>query len=739
LLILFCFFTSNFNTVADLVPDPTNLSVWIDAVCNVTIVNGTTFDVNVTMDVHKIEAFNKICSADYIRNLKYAGEDEYKYYETIGAIKNELRKSLHNGENQQGILDNVFEKANIVSVIEMPAVKTSNIPSDDDPWNPPITFYDVYKISLTNDFLNLSEEVNSNDLVNGLLNAGGKISYKINLKAKGGWNLTYAFVPSFPLKIVDYDGYKIGNRTEWKLFNWNNAEDINLDAELSIEVSDVEKPNKEDIFVKFEIDTRNVDSTSLDVKISTKSVDMRKYDSLPDFVSNITFLKADGIRLLIANKFLSWDVFLNKSVKPVEENITKGLSTILNQYFDFVCRLDDETSFNCSNPYNISKMDDKPSINFTMHDNNIDFYLCGFKPKVLFGLLNAGGIGRVSPNEINFYNIQYPYEGLLYLPKNITLDNKSTYKWNSTKSLSGEIKSTIGRRYTNENKCVDVLVDIKSADLNWVSAFGGKSILNMNSDILYVLKSYVIKKPDNLSLKSVTLDYLCSDALRLLIEEKIFSGKVLNDFLSSIKRNAEENMAKIFNKTIEAKMDKILFYNSLKWDGDIYDMDDDLPVNISVYSKFVKPVFINLGFIPPSLSISNISFNLVGSSDYNISYKIIFPKGISIETNDPSISKSKTKDGREFVVVSFEKGESLSGYTLNCSLKASPLFVIFVLQPCWIIFGVIILIIIILALLRKRRKGKKIYPVRPTPRKMKEIEEEEEGFYIPPEPPREGP
>ena len=731
LILLFCSAHLNFVSVSE----NTNSDIWVDCVFSISIINGTSLNVNVSMNLHKIElAFGKnreIYSADYIRELKFESENSEDDYEgTIGVIQYILRNVLY-GEN--GLIDFVFKEAEINSTMKRPIVKITDVPSDDDPWNPPILFYDLYEVSLGNKFFNLSEEINSHDLVNGLLNSGAEISYELDLKAVPGWNVTYRIIPNQQIRITESNGSKIGDYVEWDLTNWNGTSDVFSKAIFSIEEKNIKKPDKENVFVKLEIDTQNINSTSLKASVSLKSVDMRKYDNLPDFVKNVTFLNADGVRLLVENQLMSWDEIKNITLQPIEENISKRLSSILNQSFDFETEIDDKTTTNCSQPYNLSNMNDYPPINFTMFDDNIEFYICNLRPKVLFGILNAGAVGTVP--EKDFGDIGYPYEGFLYLPSNIVLDNQSIYKWDHTTSISGEIKSVNSKEYKKEKKDVEVLIDIKSADLKWDSIFGGKSSLNMISDVAYTFKLYVIKKPDALQLENIQLDYLCSDTLRLLIEEGIFSGELLNNFLNSMKAMCEENLSKLFNKTFKTDVNSNILERSLKWDEDINKMDSDLPINISFSGKYQKDLPINLSFVPPSVTLSDLSFNLSGLPNYNVSYKIVFPKGLSVK-NKNGFSKGKTKDDREFVALSFKKGENLSGYPIKFRLKASPMFLFFALQPCWIVFTIVFLIIIILILARKKRKGKEAYPIRP-PRKIekKVEEEEEEGFYTPPEPP----
>jgi hypothetical protein len=252
---------------------------------------------------------------------------------------------------------------------------------------------------------------------------------------------------------------------------------------------------------------------------------------------------------------------------------------------------------------------------------------------------------------------------------------------------------------------------------------------------------YRIIFPEIFDLNQISLEYLNADAMRLILEENVVSDSALDNFLTEKKAYLEEKTAAVTDeKGTESYIDEKGFYDSLKWNGDIYHMDDDMPVEVILCSRAAYLLPFNVSFLPPSGTASNQTFNLSGDVNQNISYKIIFPKGMSITADDVlnKASTGVTEDGREYVYVAFAAGEGLSGNLVNCSIKVSTLFMILAFQPCIIGFILLVIFVIVIYLIKKRkRKGKTVVireERRDYPKEKMEVEQQEEEYYIPPAP-----
>ena len=187
---------------------------------------------------------------------------------------------------------------------------------------------------------------------------------------------------------------------------------------------------------------------------------------------------------------------------------------------------------------------------------------------------------------------------------------------------------------------------------------------------------------------------------------------------------------------VNSNIKKDVFDNSLAWDKDISKMDADSPIETSLFGHSSYPVSFDFSIIPPSINIPTKDFNFTGASNENITYKIIFPNGISIDVDDPlnRSVKKQLSDGRQYFEISFSSSESNLTSIVACKMTPSILFIIGIFLPCIIALVITIILIVVILLIRKKRKLKG-----PSPRKAKVQEEdlsgyEGEDYYIPPPP-----
>jgi len=690
----------------------------VDASFDIEFVNGTYLNVDITMNVYEITT-DKTYTAE---EIKTAGLEE------LGAIKLALYLEL------KSQLEEVFENADI-SNFEMPQY-------DDEKFN------EVLNVELTSSFFEMNDSVNAHDFINGVLDMDAQVNYSFNLQAESGWNNTFKFIlpESMDLKFAntdDFDSHK--NEITWTLENWDDRNPSKL-AMLKICFKDptTSELEIEDISLEFELDATDVKNTSLKTIISAKNIAIREYDFLPDFITNLDIVPADGIRLFIDNGLISWDDFYQKTIEPVEEiTVSKIENSSLNQTLTMSFDWDSETATNCSNRYNVTHMDNKPSIKAELTDSNIELQICGVSTRAIFGLINSGAKVNISQGDINFGDkldeTGYKHNVTLYMPDNISLDRGNIYRWNQSNPISGEFESNISEEYSEEEIDTIVEIEMSSTDLNLISFFTGKTELTVT---LYMEETHnynVTTVPDEFSLpEKVSLDYLNSDCFRLCVEENVFSEDNVADFLTDEKGQFEEMMTNIFQLsefTVNGRVNRDAFDESLgRWDGDIADMDADTPIKVVSYAYSSYPVSFDLSFLPPKFEVANQSFNFTGLQNQNVIYRMIFPHGTNVSFND-SLDRAvlkETDDGRKYIEISFNASEAGLTDEISCKIVPSSLFIVGIFMPCIVSLIITIILIIVIYIIRKKRKG----------RKEIVIERESEGFegyedqdyYVPPPP-----
>jgi len=401
---------------------------------------------------------------------------------------------------------------------------------------------------------------------------------------------------------------------------------------------------------------------------------------------------------------------------------------------------DSETTANCSNPYNVTNMDNNPPMKAELVDNDVGLQICSISTRALFGLTHAGADTNISRDDINFGDklseIGYQYNGSLYLPDNISLASENIYNWNQSNPISGEFESDNPSSYSNEEIETIVEIEVRSTDLNLLSFFTGKTELTLG---LYLQESRnysVTTLPDEFTLpEKVSLKYLNSDAFRLCIEENLFGFGEDNicAFLTNEKKLFENRLENILSDLeVDGYVDRDAFDRSLVWDGDIANMDANTPVKVVSYAHSSYSVPFGLSFLPPNFEISNQSFNFMGLKNQSVTYRVIFPHGTTVEFND-SLGRAvvkETDDGRKYIEISFNASESGLIDKVTCKIIPSTLFVVGIFMPCIISLIITIIMIVVILIVRKKRRGKK------------ETVTEEEGFegyedqeyYVPPPP-----
>jgi hypothetical protein len=676
------------------------------------------------MLVNKITVFDHLYDRQMIESI--SSSDPY----VMGAIMFRLHESLKTQIN------GAFKDAQIDTMNKKPGY---TIPY----------FTDDFLVNLTPLFFAYAKPMNLTSFISGVFDMGAVVSYHFNLTADLGWNTSY--LCTLPASLtLDFANTPLvnseNNQVQWEVKNWDGTA-IPVAATVSLRTKNPTTPLKEteDISVEFALDTRAAQDVSLTEIVSARDINVRNYVTFPSFVTGLHILPADGVRLCIDNGLLSWNDVLSNTIQPIEQHITPILeNSSFNQTLKFSFSWNASSTTNCSTPYNLTHMDSTPTVQATFKDPNVNLNICGMPSRAFFGLVNAGAAATISSSDINFGQgleaIPWPATFLLNFPTNITFDGKNTYIWNQTKPLTGAFSSNVQPNppYTNEQESTLIVIDIAKMDLNLGSIFTGKTELTASTKLREDDLLSVMHWPSEFPRSSkINLTYLNADAFRLCTEEQVFNGPSLDLFLSEKKDVFQQRASGIIHGlSVKGSTDRKAFSDSLIWDGDISAMDALVPVVVSSYASQVYTIGFTMSLWPATLSISPQQFSIQGIGNQTITYRFIFPKGISVNASESAgtaVNTGKTSDGRDYVELSFNTGNQTS--TLSCVLNASPVYVLGIFLPCLLVFVLLIILIVIIYLIRKKRGGLR----RVKKRKLFEPEDNEPAdempdYYVPPPP-----
>jgi hypothetical protein len=243
--------------------------------------------------------------------------------------------------------------------------------------------------------------------------------------------------------------------------------------------------------------------------------------------------------------------------------------------------------------------------------------------------------------------------------------------------------------------------------------------------------------PDEFKLPDkVFIDFLNSDALRVCFEENVFSDEYQNVFLNNEKLYFEQRIKQIFNNIeLESKTNKEKFIESLSWDGNISDMDEENPVQVVSYSHSTYPAMFSISFIPPSFKINERSFTFQGIKNQNVTYRMEFPSGLTIHVRDTlekAIIQTK-EDGKTFFSVTFDPSESELSDTVTLTIIPSTLFIIGIFMPCILSLIITIILVVVIYMIRRKRKNNRGIIVKHEHNNYNDLESQD--YYVPPPPP----
>jgi len=699
----------------------------VDATVTCSFLSGSQLTVQAAMLVNRISVFDTIYTRQAIEEM--ATTNPY----VMGAIM--LR--LHETVKTQ--VESAFMDANIDTLTPTPTYETP-------------LFLDSFRVNLTPAFFRYNGSLNLPDFLNGVLDMGATVAYYFDLHSEPGWNTTFVYTLPSTMTLVyanTADTNPDTNTVRWVVRNWDGTAADGVEATISLQSKNPTTPTSEteDIALGLVLDTRTVTNINFMNSILVKRVDIRPYNVLPEFVTGVKSIPADGVRLFIENGLLTWMDLLDKTIQPIEQKTThiiEGSSFQQNLSLSF--SWDAETTINCSTPYDVTQMDDTPAIQANFQDSEIALTFHQMPARAFFGLINAGANVSISSMDLNFgeglHGIGYPYGITLRLPTNITLNGETDYLWNSTTPLSGMFRSDRqpDPPYTAEHIETYIDIELVKMDLDIPSVLTGKNQLTTSVKMKEDDRLFVIQRPDTLPFSpNINLSYLNADAFRLCTEENVFDEGQILAFLAGKTALFQQRLSNVFQGLeIKGSIDRNAFTNSLVWDGDISAMDEVMPVVVSNYANEVYMIQFNMSLWPTELSVAPQQYAFQGFENQTVTYRIIFPRGITVnasENTGRSLIIGKTNDGRDYVELTFDEATTAQSTVLTCVLNASPVYILGLFLPCILVFLLLVVLIVILYFIRKKKGG-----FRRGKRKLFEPEDtepsdySEQEYYVPPPP-----
>lgn len=703
----------------------------VEVAITCTFDTGARLSVRAHMLVNRINVFDTIYDRQAIEDM--SASNPY----IMGAIMLRLHDAV------KTLVETAFLNAEVDTLNTMPSYQK--------PY-----FIDDFQVNLTSAYFQHSGSLNLTNVIMGFLDMGATVTYHFNLHVQQGWNATFLYALPNSMRLAyanTADTDPDTNTVTWMVRNWLGA-DAGKDAVLSVQSKNPTTPvsETEDISLEYIVDPSSVNNISFITSILIKKVDIRQYTMLPGFITGIEILPADGVRLCIDNGLFSWADLFEKTIQPIEQQTTPLIeNSSFKQELSFMFQWDSDSTTNCSTPYNISHMDESPTLRANFKDLDVELIICQMPARAFFGLIHTGATASISSVDMNFglglEGVMYPYETILRLPQNITLDGHNVYIWNETNPLKGTFRSDLqpSPSYTAEH--IETLIEIELAkmDLNILSVFTGKTELTASTKIKEDSHLYVIRRSERFSFSpKINITFLNADAVRLCIQENVFSEPEIDGFLLEKTESFQQRLSEILpGAQVKGIIDRTVFSHSLVWSGDISAMDGVAPVVVSNSATEAHTVMFNVSLWPVDVTLAPQRFTLQGLDNQSTTYRIVFPRGVTVDANVSSgktLIKGTTNDGREYLELSFDAGSTMLSADVSCVLNVSPVYVLGLFLPCILVFFLLIVLVVVMYLLRKKKGGLRRVRGRrnivvPEDNEHEPSEYGEQDYYVPPPPP----
>lgn len=281
-----------------------------------------------------------------------------------------------------------------------------------------------------------------------------------------------------------------------------------------------------------------------------------------------------------------------------------------------------------------------------------------------------------------------------------------------TRAVKLTLRDPAAKRFTKADAdtgaSFGVVLDLKDVDISITKAAGG-DLGNILGDVRVEARLGVFEIPADMkgSLPSnVKLDYLSSDALRLLVERGVVTAQQVDDMEKAFRDNVTKNLKGALQTaiTVQGGLDRASLDAAQV--GAV--LSGDKPILMSATASFAKPLS---GAPAPSAAMAlytqTQSFDLPSVQGLRSSYKVILPPGLAV--NDLKVTNGEgstgSEDGRDSFEVTPDQGKTAKA---TVAMAVTPSFVIAKFWPVLLLAVLVIFLLvgspIAFVVLRRRRK-----------------------------------
>lgn len=527
---------------------------------------------------------------------------------------------------------------------------------------------------------------NLNDLIEGSLKMGAKVSQTLTLGAKAGHKNEFQFsVPFYStfqhpeqltISLSDSKEDEDKNSEYLVVKTVDNKDGSNAKLEhlkgLTLEAvrptPDLETGVTEDINIQLEMDIINFDEIHLRPSLlEVAVVDLVSSSiNLPENITGLSHMSSDGIRLFYDNGIIDEDDIqeniddeLTKTSKNLRSKLNSSASIDLELEWDYPSILDMEPLYYLEDTGTHNYMgSDRPIKGYVKARDKIvpNFYETNFSTNAIYGFLNAG-----AEAELNIrIKSKYDYNINLTLPEDLRLKGKLGNPGTRDSYLISEyeaddliLASKFAPVYRSNRANIDVEVDI--TELEMVNF--DKYVTEVKIEVKGVLHRILAKAHSSFNTilpEGITMIYVNSDAFRLAYYENLLD---LNEITKEVYDIIYANLTKVLEGRVEPNVQ--IDTKSMEFDGNIEKMGDEVPIKFKITAEGEMEIGsggsgtlwnINGAMDGTSYAVSSSGFGLydddnfkldafishdieiplVGKYGWNTTYKIILPQYIEI-------------------------------------------------------------------------------------------------------------
>ena len=618
-------------------------------------------DIKITEDYQFIfPSFNEInVTANYsFYNVSYKGETRNS---------TQLREIYKNGseDQKQELLEflsqQVEEFLNSVMSETFEHLSNKNINFSinletltDENYTGPVRAKGYGNATLSNRNFGLEEEVDVQDVLQGVFKMGAVVKMKVKLYApEGNRRMLRVHAPEgllFFNKEPEYSTLNFSSsHPDYLVWYLNNVtgEASPYTGEIYLKSKEPEPVEKEEIKLKVVVDWKEFDSTEIKVILEIYSVELAKYSELSNHILLLSYISADGVRMALENNLGNWSV--QKVKERAAENVSDEIASVLTESLNLSSTLDLGFQWNESSlsGYDVEKMGSLPPLQAEMKSGPIAPNLYTFQEtfetddlEIIKGFLNAGARAEFSVDSMEFSE-EYMAEVMLILPENMkfkdTAASESLYKgrysylWDPSLPLEGTIISTKAPQYNKSRIELDATIDFQKFNINLFN-LESSSLSTKFTGKLDFYQIEVTKEMKDVLPAEVKIDYINADVIRLAYHKGLLD-------LDEIEEMIREKIEKYEKKISDSLGEKI--YISVNIDDstlngyDIENMDNKPSIVVRGSTKVEIPLSggaENLDGVKSSFIIKrvNFDFELPSLKDWKINLQVILPKGIEI-------------------------------------------------------------------------------------------------------------